>query len=97
MGKKHFTTSDYNKFMSNTFDAKITQKKLAYESDLDRKIKEEIKTVATKAEFKAEEDKIVKLQTFDLSLFIGQSYFNNDGAQLNISSNLKSYYNIFWS
>ena len=23
-----------------------------------------------------------KLQTFDLSLFIGQSYFNNDGAQL---------------
>ena len=23
-----------------------------------------------------------KLQTFDSSLFIGQSYFNNDGAQL---------------
>ena len=27
-------------------------------------------------------DKIVNLQTYDLSLFIGQSYFVNDGAQL---------------
>ena len=25
---------------------------------------------------------MVKLQTYDLSLFTGQSYFNNDGAQL---------------
>ena len=25
---------------------------------------------------------IVKLQTYDISLFVGQSYFNNDGAQL---------------
>ena len=29
-----------------------------------------------------------KLQTFDSSLFISQNYFNNDGAQLNISTNL---------
>ena len=33
-----------------------------------------------KAELKAELDKTVKLQTYDLSLFIGQSYFVNDGA-----------------
>ena len=25
---------------------------------------------------------MIKLQTFDSNLFIGQSYFNNDGAQL---------------
>ena len=36
----------------------------------------------TKAELKTEQDKIVKLQTYDLSFFIGQSYFFNDGAQL---------------
>ena len=87
MENKRFTTSDYNKFTSNTLDAKITQKILVNESYLNEKIKtlatkEEIKTLAPKAELKVEEDKIVKLQTYDLSLFIGQSYFNNDATQL---------------
>ena len=87
MENKYFTTSDYNKFTSNKLDAKITQKQLVNEYDLNEKIKtlaikEEILTLATKAELKAEQDKIVKLQTYDLSLFIGQSYFNNDGTQL---------------
>ena len=40
------------------------------------------KTVKTKAELRAEQDKIIKLQTYDLSPFIGQSYFANDGAEL---------------
>ena len=87
MEKKYFTTSDYNNFTINTLDAKITQKKLINESDLNKKIKtsapkEEVKTLATKAELKAEQDKIVKLKTYDLNLFIGQSYFDNDGGQL---------------
>ena len=43
--------------------------------------KTEIKT-ATKAGLKAEQDKIVKLQIYNLSLFIDQIYFNNDRAQL---------------
>ena len=42
------------------------------------------KTLATKAELKAGEDKIVKLQRCDSSLFIGQSYFSNDGAKLHL-------------
>ena len=42
----------------------------------------EIKKLVTKAELKAGQDKIVKLQTYDSSLFIGQGYFNNDTAQL---------------
>ena len=42
--------------------------------------KEEIKT--TKTELKTQQYKIVKLQTYDLSLFISQTYFVNDGAQL---------------
>ena len=86
--KKYFTASDYNKLTSNILDAKITQKKLLNESGLDEKIrtlstipKEEIETLATKVELKAEQNKIVRLQTNDKSLFIGQSYFKNDGSQ----------------
>ena len=33
-------------------------------------------------EFKKLQDKIEKLQTHDSSIFIGQSYFFNDGTQL---------------
>ena len=44
-------------------------------------MKEEIKALPKKVELKAEQDKIVKIQTYDLSLFIVQSYFNNDGSQ----------------
>ena len=70
-----------------TLDAKTKQKKFVSEYDLNEKIKalatkEEIKALATKAELKAEQDKIVKLQTYDLSYFTGQSYFNRDGEQL---------------
>ena len=39
------------------------------------------KYFTVKAELKPKQDKIVKLQTYDLSLFIGQSYFVNYGAQ----------------
>ena len=52
------------------------------ESNLNDKIKEKIKTLATKAELKAEQDKIVKLQISDSSLFISKSYFNNDTVLL---------------
>ena len=40
------------------------------------------KEIATKGELKAEQDKTVKLQKYDLSLFIGKHYFDNDEAQL---------------
>ena len=55
------------------------------ESGLREKIKtlatkKDTKTLATKSESKPEQDKIVKLQTYDLSHFIGQSYTFNDGA-----------------
>ena len=44
--------------------------------------KEKIKKIATKTELNAEQDKIVKLQIYDSSFFIGQNYFVNDGTQL---------------
>ena len=83
MEYKYFTTSDYNKFTSNTLDAKITQNNVLIKiKTLARK--EETKALATKTELKVKQDKIVKLQTYDLNLFIGQSYFVNDGPQLYI-------------
>ena len=53
----------------------ITRKKVVNESDLNEKLKilatkEEIRTLATKAEIKTEQDKIVELQTYNLSLLI---------------------------
>ena len=44
--------------------------------------KQEIKKLGRKPELKAEQDKIVKLQTYDLSHFTGQRYFANNLAQL---------------
>ena len=43
--------------------------------------KEEIKILATKTELKAEQDKIVKLQTYDLSYFLGKNFFGDDVFQ----------------
>ena len=40
-----------------------------------------IKVISNKSNYLLTENKSKKLQTFDLGLFIGQSYFNNDGAQ----------------
>ena len=41
-----------------------------------------MKTLATKEEIKTQKNKMVKFWTYDLSIFIDQSYFNNDGSQL---------------
>ena len=38
-------------------------------------------TVATKAELKVEQDKIVKLKTHDLSHFPGKNLFGDDDSQ----------------
>ena len=66
----YLTTSDYNKFTSNILHEKITSEKVVNESILNEEIKtrvtkEEMGTLTTKAELKAEQGKIVKLQTYD--------------------------------
>ena len=53
---KCFTAADYNKFTSYILDAKIKQKELVNKSDLNTKLV----TLATKAELKTEQDKIIK-------------------------------------
>ena len=49
-------------------------------SGLDKKLA----TLATKADLKAEQDKIVKLQVFDSSYFRGKKYFEDDAKQNNL-------------
>ena len=54
--------------------------------ELDEKIKrlatkEEIKTLVAKAKFKAKQDKIVKLETHDLSYFLGNFFFGDNCSQ----------------
>ena len=67
-------------------DANIEEDKSVNESILDEKMKalatkEEIKKLATKTELNAEQDKIIKIQTFDLSCFCGKSHFECDDIQ----------------
>ena len=43
--------------------------------------KQKIATLATKAESKAEQDKIVKLEAFNLNYFHGKNHFEDDATQ----------------
>ena len=45
------------------------------------KLGKKLATLATKAELKAEQDKIKKIQAFDLSYFHDKNYFGKDDAQ----------------
>ena len=69
--------------MNNILDAKITAKKLVNKSGLNEKIntlakREEIKLLATKAELKAEQNKIVKPETYELLVKVTLSMMEND-------------------
>ena len=72
--------------MGEILNAEIKEEELVHKSyisgfidklDLDKNIA----TLETKAELKAEQDKIVKLQTFDFSYFCGISHFEDNGTQ----------------
>ena len=64
---------------SQTLDAKVKQKELVDKSpisgfinndDLDKKVA----TLATKAELKAEQEKIAKLETYDINYLLGKNF-----------------------
>ena len=77
---------------TENFVARLTQANLATNSDtgnfvkktdFDDKLKSLNKKVTSnKTKHLLVKNELKKLQTFDSSLFIGQSYFNNNGAQL---------------
>ena len=72
---KYFTTSDYNKFMSEILNTKIKEKGLVNKSDISNLVKKidlntNLTTLATKADLKTEQGKIVKLSAFRLNYFL---------------------------
>ena len=77
---------------AETFAARLAQENLATKSDIanfanktdfDEKFKNLNKIVTSnKTKYLLVENEFKRLQTFDSSLFIGESYFNNDVAQL---------------
>ena len=75
--EKYFISADYIKFTSDILDAKIKQKELVDKPGLNTKLT----TIATKAELKAEQDKTIKLQTYDLSYFLGRNSFGDNSFQ----------------
>ena len=68
---KYIITTEFNKFLGEIFDERLKQAKLATITDLNSVDRHAIKN----------QEKIEKLQTHDLSFFIGQSYLDNNGSQ----------------
>ena len=73
--EKYFTTFDYNKFTIDILDAKINPKQLVYKSNTSNVAKNsdfniKLQTLATKAELKSEQGKIMKLQAFIQVIFM---------------------------
>ena len=71
---KYFTTSDYNKFMSDILDAEIKYQEIVNRSDISNLVENSdwntrLATLAKKEELEAAQDKIEKLEAFDSSLF----------------------------
>ena len=69
IGCKYSTASEYNKFTYNILNPEIKNKELVNKSDLSKfanniDLDEKIKTLVTKAELKAEQDKIKKMKTY---------------------------------
>ena len=83
---KYFATAAYNRFTNEKLDLKIKQKQLVNKFDIagfigSSILNKKVATLATKAELKAEQDKITKLEAFDSSYFRGQSHFEDNGSQ----------------
>ena len=80
---KYITTSEFNKRTTENFKARLAQANLVTKTDFDAKLTSvDRKINSTKTKHLLVENSLKKLNTFDISYFIGKSYFNNDGAQL---------------
>ena len=89
---KYITTPELNTLTAETFAAGLAQANLASKRDIanffkklefDDKLKKlNVKVTSNKTRHLLVGNEFKKLQTFDSSLFLGQSYFNNHGAQL---------------
>ena len=92
------TTPEFNKLTAEYFTARLKQANLASKNDIaalaeetgfDDKLKKSNKKItSSKTKHVLAENESKKLRTFNSSLFISKSHFNNDGAQLS-STTLK--------
>ena len=83
---KYFTTSNYDKFTNVILDAKTENERLVNKCDIFEFINgsdldDKIVTLGTKADLKAEQERIAKIQAFDSNYFWGKSHFEDDGTQ----------------
>ena len=72
--------------MAEILNTNIKEKELLNKSDIsgfidNSNLDKKIAALTTKAELKAEKDKIVKLQVFDSSYFRYKSHFEDDGTE----------------
>ena len=74
---KYIATQELNKLTSKNFAARLVQANLASKSDIANFI-----VTLSKPNNALVENKFKKSETLDLSLFIDQSYFFNDGEQI---------------
>ena len=85
----YITTPEFNTFTAEMFAARLKEEDLADKSDIANFVKKDLnlknlnkKITSDKTKHVLVESELKKLQTFDSSLFIGQSYFNNDKDQV---------------
>ena len=78
---KYITTPEFNKLKAKNVAARLAEANLASKSDIANFVK--LKNLNKKITSNKTKHVLVEneLQTFGSSLFIGQNYFNNDGAQ----------------
>ena len=72
--------------MAEILNTNIKEKELLNKSDIsgfidNSNLDKKIAALTTKAELKAEKDKIVELQAFDSSYFRYKSHFEDDGTE----------------
>ena len=89
---KYITTFEFNKLTSEKFASRVAQANLASKNDIATFVKKtdfgdklknlNKKITPNKTKHLLVENEFKKLETFDSSLFISQSYFNNDGIKL---------------
>ena len=81
-----FTTSDYDKFTSETLERKTKEKGIVDKSNISNLVKKsdlntKLATLTTKVVLESEQDKIPKRQVFDSGYFCGNSHIKDDGMQ----------------
>ena len=79
---KYITTSEFNKLAADVFNARLARVSLVTKTDFGSKLSNLNRNITkNKADHLLVQNGLKKLQTFDLSYFIGMNYFEEGGAQ----------------